>query len=1024
MHDNNQVGNRAGLIKEFYLIILCLLIELFVLSCLSKPALALPAIKSDISWYNTTKNPYYPSDQCVWYAWGRASEIMGKPLSSGSLGNGGDFWNNVSSNYSRGQSPREGAIACGGGNTQYGHVAIVESVNSNGTITFSEVWGSKHDGVVHTVTYANGPTWASESGDGSNFQGYIYIPTVNDDVPPVISNVQISDVSSSGYTVTCTVTDNVGIGRVQAAVWSASTTPWSDWRTGASSRFSQNGNTFTYRVKASDHNNDYGDYGLHVYAWDTSGNEASVAAPKATLPEPIPAPDGRLDVAQGGLGTVTLKGWAYDPNDPSKTVAVDMYIGGNPGDANAEKHRVLADQPREDVNSARGIEGDHGFDVTIPVAKSGNQTINMYVLGLTSGNNKLVASKDVSIAQDTEKPVISDVKVISVSKSGYTISCKVTDNVHVDRVQFPTWTSYNGQDDLAPNWQTNEAVRGSQNGNTWTFRVKASEHNNELGEYATDIYAYDKAGNYAKYATVAANLADTIDISEAAYGGIADHRETGSPIEPRVSLVYDNAYLEEGTDYTLSYVNNTEIGEATVTIKGIGKFSGTRSETFSIVGGRDISKSFPYHLRIGSSWINAGGVDSTYDGTAKEPGFFSPGKPSVEETVATPKMTIEASDRLGVDFTATYKNNVNVGTAVCTVTGISKRLYGTRDITFEIVPASISTASVAAIADQTHTGMALKPKPVLTFNGTTLKEGTDYTLSYEDNIEVGQAMVTVAGRGNFTGTTSTSFNIVADQQGSDPTPEPESLANATVSSIPDQTFNGSACTPSPKVQLGSKTLVEGTDYELFYRNNTKVGTASVVVIGCGTYTGTKTASFKIVAPKPISISKAVVSGVVNKTYTGKAQTQKPVVKVNGKTLKSGTDYELFYRNNINVGTASVAILGKGAYTGSISKSFKIVKAKNGMAAAGKTITLKASKVAAATQTITKAKVFTLKNANGKVTFKKVSGNNKIAISSAGKVTVKKGLKKGTYKVKVKVTAAGDKNHLSSSKVVTIKVVIK
>ena len=87
----------------------------------------------------------------------------------------------------------------------------------------------------------------------------------------------------------------------------------------------------------------------------------------------------------------------------------------------------------------------------------------------------------------------------------------------------------------------------------------------------------------------------------------------------------------------------------------------------------------------------------------------------------------------------------------------------------------------------------------------------------------------------------------------------------------------------------------------------------------------------------------------------------------------------------------------------------------------KTVNAKAKKKT----TIKKAKAFTVAKAQGKVTFKKASGNKKITVGAAGKVTVKKGLKKGkTYKVKVKVTAAGNANYKALTKTVTLKVKVK
>ena len=75
---------------------------------------------------------------------------------------------------------------------------------------------------------------------------------------------------------------------------------------------------------------------------------------------------------------------------------------------------------------------------------------------------------------------------------------------------------------------------------------------------------------------------------------------------------------------------------------------------------------------------------------------------------------------------------------------------------------------------------------------------------------------------------------------------------------------------------------------------------------------------------PVSIQKATVTGINNMTWTGKALRPQPVVKINGKTLIKGTDYTLSYRNNINVGKASVIITGKGIYTNKIAKNFRIL----------------------------------------------------------------------------------------------------
>jgi hypothetical protein len=104
--------------------------------------------------------------------------------------------------------------------------------------------------------------------------------------------------------------------------------------------------------------------------------------------------------------------------------------------------------------------------------------------------------KEGKAGYDSTKPTITDVTVSDVSAAGYTITCKVTDNWGVSKVAFPTWTVANDQDDLPADFMNTQ--KGTKNGNTYTFRVKASDHNNEGGKYVTHIYAVDKGGNTTK----------------------------------------------------------------------------------------------------------------------------------------------------------------------------------------------------------------------------------------------------------------------------------------------------------------------------------------------------------------------------------------------------------------------------------------------------------------------------------------------------------------------------------------------
>ena len=151
-----------------------------------------------------------------------------------------------------------------------------------------------------------------------------------------------------------------------------------------------------------------------------------------------------------------------------------------------------------------------------------------------------------------------------------------------------------------------------------------------------------------------------------------------------------------------------------------------------------------------------------------------------------------------------------------------------------------------------------------------------------------------------------------------------SISKASVTlSTSTYAYDGKAKKPGVTVKLNGKTLKNGTDYTVSYSNNTKVGTATVKITGKGNYTGSVSKTYSI----KNNFKKATVSGISTKAFTGKNITQSITVKYNGKTLKNGTDYTVSYSNNKNIGTATVKITGKGSYTGTITKTFKINPAK-------------------------------------------------------------------------------------------------
>lgn len=178
----------------------------------------------------------------------------------------------------------------------------------------------------------------------------------------------------------------------------------------------------------------------------------------------------------------TLKGWS----DHSVGIAKIQYKVGPEGTLHD-----LATAKRTDVSSTAV-----GFNDVISYEGWGGGTHNLFIVGTTT------AGKIYNIAQipvtltDTVAPVVSDVKVTNVDATGYTVTCKVVDNSGaVASVQFPTWTTVNGQDDIV--W-----LEGKISGTTASMRIPISSFANASGQYDTHIYATDGAGNKSECAIV------------------------------------------------------------------------------------------------------------------------------------------------------------------------------------------------------------------------------------------------------------------------------------------------------------------------------------------------------------------------------------------------------------------------------------------------------------------------------------------------------------------------------------------
>ena len=155
-------------------------------------------------------------------------------------------------------------------------------------------------------------------------------------------------------------------------------------------------------------------------------------------------------------------------------------------------------------------------------------------------------------------------------------------------------------------------------------------------------------------------------------------------------------------------------------------------------------------------------------------------------------------------------------------------------------------------------------------------------------------------------------------------------------------------------------------------------------------------------------------------YTGKKI--KPSVKV--KSLSKG-DFTVKYKNNVKIGKATVTVTGVGEYKGKIVKHFRITKRTNRFRLRKKTKTFRAAALRKRAKSLRIKAVMPAKGAKGKVTYKvKLSAKAKKAVSfKAGKIKVKKGAKKGVYRLKVTAKAAGTRIYKRGSRtaILTIRI---
>ena len=205
-----------------------------------------------------------------------------------------------------------------------------------------------------------------------------------------------------------------------------------------------------------------------------------------------------------------------------------------------------------------------------------------------------------------------------------------------------------------------------------------------------------------------------------------------------------------------------------------------------------------------------------------------------------------------------------------------------------------------------YNGKSHEPEIESSESAPELEQGSDYEVTYENNINAGTATIKITGKDIFCGTVERSFKITPDENGMYVCYFAEN--NETYL---ETTFKGKKVEPEVVID----GLVRGKDYTVTYVNNEKPGEARAELTGIGNYKGSETLYFTIYGKLPAA------DPIADQTYTGKELT--PAIVIPG--LKAGEDYYMYYEDNQYPGVATVTIYGTGYYKGTATIHFKIIK---------------------------------------------------------------------------------------------------
>lgn len=284
-------------------------------------------------------------------------------------------------------------------------------------------------------------------------------------------------------------------------------------------------------------------------------------------------------------------------------------------------------------------------------------------------------------------------------------------------------------------------------------------YNGDEIEFAPNTIYYLMADDVKKDEVTFTITSDDQPLPQISEGEISISSEciyTGDEVTPAVTVIYAGTKLKEGEDYTVSYIDNVEMGTAAAVVTGKGKYGGEVVKTFKIVLGKpeitSLTETNDKNVLI--KWSEVSGADGYYvwrsDGIAWE---------KLNDTYKN----VYTDDSVQLGSTYTYKIEAYTFSETHTESeekSITISAKPTEIPTPEPELKDISNCEISFPSQVVCTGKALTPSVEVIYNDKKLKVNEDYIVRYENNTDLGTGYIHIWGTGNYTGFIEKTFKII------------------------------------------------------------------------------------------------------------------------------------------------------------------------------------------------------------------------------------------------------------------------